>query len=75
MTYLVELRFRSGAVTGQWKDAETADRTFRGWVGLYGDDTRQAVVTLTETGPGAPRLLKRWPPGDASVAGREGELL
>ncbi|MGN9796207.1 hypothetical protein ACTMTU_34675 [Streptomyces sp. OZ13] len=61
MVFEVVLRFTVGgpAVTGEWRNDETAVRKFRSLVGLYGDHAT-ATITLTASGPERPRVLRTW---------------
>ncbi|MEV7512045.1 hypothetical protein AB0O57_29225 [Streptomyces sp. NPDC091201] len=60
--YRVVLRFEKDgpAVTGWWDTLAAAERTYTGWIGLYGSRPA-AVITLYEVRDGADRVLKQWP--------------
>ncbi|MFD7337600.1 hypothetical protein ACFV98_16555 [Streptomyces violascens] len=62
MTYRVALRFIPGgpAVTGDWADPATAERTWRAHIGIYGNHPT-ALITLTQQRPdGDGQTLAAW---------------
>ncbi|MFC7934112.1 hypothetical protein [Streptomyces cinereoruber] len=58
--YEVKLRFRPDgpAVLGVWSKAETAEKVFTEWLGLYGRPG--VVLTLIATADGTTRPVKSW---------------
>ncbi|WP_327250214.1 hypothetical protein [Streptomyces sp. NBC_01244] len=68
--FVVVLQFTEGgpATLGEWAVEDTARRTHRRWVGLYGG---QAVaIQLVEETVRARRVLREWTPQDEFVAER-----
>ncbi|WP_405987863.1 hypothetical protein [Streptomyces sp. NBC_00986] len=73
MTHTVRLQFATGrsAVFGEWADGETAGRTWRDRVELYGGDEK-VVVRLTGDAGGSERVLMAGERGRVVGTGSDG---
>ncbi|MFD6892474.1 hypothetical protein [Streptomyces sp. NPDC059957] len=60
--FVVVLQFTEDgpATTGEWAVADTARRTYRRWVGLYG--SQAAAIQLIEETDRARHVLRKWTP-------------
>jgi hypothetical protein len=59
--YLAVLQFRKDGPTveGQWESKPTARKTYRDWIGLYGE-LPAVVIRLLEETDGVQRTLRAW---------------
>lgn len=67
--FLVVLQFTEGGppTTGEWAVEDTARRTYRRWLGLYGSQPTAVIQLIEETVEGR-RVLRKWTSQGEAVA-------